>query len=144
MWLNVWMLYGVRLRRSLDTFCTFCPIINKSGQMENNRLLSKLAHFAQTSLDCIIHWGYTTTIVSSFVPSAITQPFFELQTPDFAWKFVWTVPTNYEIFFLVRGVRRGGVQGRQGVTQPFFELHTPDFAWKFVWTAPTNYENFFW
>ena len=45
---------------------------------------------------------YTTTttttsssIVSSFVPSAITQPFFELQTPDFAWKFVWTVPTNY-------------------------------------------------
>ena len=34
--------------------------------------------------------------MSSFVPSAITQPFFELQTPDFAWKFVWTVPTNYE------------------------------------------------
>ena len=30
------------------------------------------------------------------VPSAITQPFFELQTPDFAWKFVWTVPTNYK------------------------------------------------
>ena len=26
--------------------------------------------------------------MSSFVPSAITQPFFELQTPDFAWKFV--------------------------------------------------------
>ena len=21
----------------------------------------------------------------------ITQPFFELQTPDFAWKFIWTV-----------------------------------------------------
>ena len=79
----------------------------------------------------------------SFVPSAITQPFFELQTPDFAWKFVWTVPTNYEKKNLVRGVRRGGVQGRQGVTQPFFELHTPDFAWKFVWTAQTNYENFF-
>ena len=34
--------------------------------------------------------------MSSFVPSAITQPFFKLQTPDFAWKFVWTVPTNYE------------------------------------------------
>ena len=33
--------------------------------------------------------------MSSFVPSAITQPFFELQTPDFAWKFVWTVLTNY-------------------------------------------------
>ena len=28
----------------------------------------------------------------SFVPSAITQPFFELQPPDFAWKFVWTSP----------------------------------------------------
>ena len=31
------------------------------------------------------------TIVSSFVPSAITQPFFEQHTPDFTWKFVWTV-----------------------------------------------------
>ena len=31
---------------------------------------------------------------SSFVPSAITRSFFELQTSDFAWKFVWTVPTN--------------------------------------------------
>ena len=36
-----------------------------------------------------------SSIVSSFVPSAITWPFFELQPPDFAWKFVWTVPTNY-------------------------------------------------
>ena len=35
-------------------------------------------------------------IVSSFVPSAITQPFFELHTPDFAWKFVWTVQTDYK------------------------------------------------
>ena len=26
---------------------------------------------------------------------AVTQPFFELQTPDFAWKFVWTVPTKW-------------------------------------------------
>ena len=26
---------------------------------------------------------------------AITQQFFELQTPDFAWKFVWTVPTKW-------------------------------------------------
>ena len=34
--------------------------------------------------------------VSSFVPCAITQPFFELQIPDFAWNFIWTVPTNYE------------------------------------------------
>ena len=68
--------------------------------------------------------------MSSFVPSAITQPFFELQTPDFAGKFVWTVPTNYETFFLVRGVRRGvGSQGHQRVTQPFFDLQIPDFAW---------------
>ena len=43
---------------------------------------------------------------------------------------------------MVRGVRRGGVQGRQGVTQPFFEIQTPDFAWKFIWTVPTNYEIF--
>ena len=27
---------------------------------------------------------------------AITQPFFELQTPDFAWKFVWIVSANFE------------------------------------------------
>ena len=69
---------------------------------------------------------------------AVTKPFFELHTPDFAWKFVWTVPTNYEKFFWVRGVTRRGSQGRQGVTQPFFELQTPDFAWKFVWTVSTN------
>ena len=43
----------------------------------------------------------------SFVPSAITQPFFELQTPDFAWKFLLTILTNYEK--KVRGVRRVGV-----------------------------------
>ena len=24
----------------------------------------------------------------------ITQPFFELQTSDFAWKFIWTVELN--------------------------------------------------
>ena len=38
--------------------------------------------------------------------SRVTQPFFELQTPDFAWKFVWTVPRNFEQK-IVRGVRRG-------------------------------------
>ena len=26
----------------------------------------------------------------------VTQPFFELHTPDFAWKFVWIVSTNFE------------------------------------------------
>ena len=33
--------------------------------------------------------------IFSFVLCAITQPFFELQTADFAWMFVWIVPTNY-------------------------------------------------
>merc|ERR1712148_90900 len=75
--------------------------------------------------------------MSSFVPSAITRPFFELQTPDFAWKFVWTVPTNYEKKFVITYIHN------YAITQPFFELQTPDFAWKFVWTVPTNYENFF-
>merc|ERR1712208_33027 len=27
----------------------------------------------------------------------ITQPFFELHTPDFAWKFIWTVEPNDKV-----------------------------------------------
>merc|ERR1712030_178599 len=27
----------------------------------------------------------------------ITQPFFELQTPDFAWKFIWTAEPNDKV-----------------------------------------------
>ena len=27
--------------------------------------------------------------------SRVTPPFFELQTTDFAWKFIWTVRTNF-------------------------------------------------
>merc|ERR1712030_108468 len=27
----------------------------------------------------------------------ITQPFFELQTPDLAWKFIWTVEPNDKV-----------------------------------------------
>ena len=27
----------------------------------------------------------------------ITQPFFELPTPDFAWKFIWTVQSNDKV-----------------------------------------------
>ena len=27
----------------------------------------------------------------------ITQPFLELQTPDFAWKFIWTVQPNDKV-----------------------------------------------
>ena len=56
---------------------------------------------------------------------------FEIQTPDFAWKLVWTVQTNYENFFGL-GHHKGGSQGRQGVTQPFFELQTPYFALNFI------------
>ena len=43
---------------------------------------------------------------------SITRSFFELQSPDFAWKYVWTVRTNYEKK-LVRGVR-GGFRGVKG------------------------------
>ena len=28
---------------------------------------------------------------------AITQPFFELETQDFAWKFVWTIQKNWHL-----------------------------------------------
>ena len=53
---------------------------------------------------------------------SITHSFFELQSPDFAWKFVWTVRTKYKSTKVL-------------ITQPFFELQTPDFAWKFVGTV---------
>ena len=43
----------------------------------------------------------------------VTQLFFELQSPDFAWKFVSTVPTNYEIFF-GQGHQKGGLRGVKG------------------------------
>ena len=52
---------------------------------------------------------------------SITRSFFELETPDFAWKFVWTVRTKYT-----------HKKYKVLITQPFFELETPDFAWKFV------------
>ena len=29
---------------------------------------------------------------------AITQPFFELQTSDFAWKFIWSVKPNDKVY----------------------------------------------
>ena len=68
--------------------------------------------------------------MSSFVPSAIIQPFFGILAPDFAWKFVLTVQTNkaklanYIITQLVN----------YSITQKFIELQTPDFAWNFVLT----------
>ena len=67
----------------------------------------------------------------SFVPSAIKQPFFELQTPDFAWKFVSTVRTKYKSTKNTTKYKSTKVL----ITQPFFELQTPDFAWKSVWTV---------
>ena len=53
---------------------------------------------------------YNHLEMMSKCPLSYLVQFFELQTPDFAWKFVWTVPTNYEIFF-VRGVTMGGRSG---------------------------------
>ena len=37
--------------------------------------------------------------MSSFVPNAITQPFFELDTQDFAWKLILTLQKNYDAHF---------------------------------------------
>ena len=61
--------------------------------------LSKHANFEQSKFGLynrlnIEYLEYLSP--SSFVPTAITQPFFELQTPDFAWKFVWIVQINYK------------------------------------------------
>ena len=77
--------------------------------------------------------------MSYFVPIAMSQSFFELQTPDFAWNFVLTVTTNY-YNFLSRASEGWGVQGLQGVTRPIFELQTQDFTWKFIWTVQTNFD----
>ena len=76
--------------------------------------------------------------MSSFVPSEITEPFFELQTPDFAWKFVWTVWTNFDK--ILKKMKKKLRKWRNAITQPFFELQTPDFAWKLVWTVWTDYD----
>ena len=77
--------------------------------------------------------------MSSFVPSAISQSFFELQTPDFAWKFVWTVWTNFDKIFKKQNGRQ---IAKLSITRSFLELQSPDFAWKFVWTVRTNFDFF--
>ena len=79
-----------------------------------------------------------TKEVSSFVPSAITQPFlsFRLQILHGS---SYGLSRQIMRFFLGHGRQKGGSHRRQGVTQPFFELQTPYFAWKFIWTVPTNY-----
>ena len=69
--------------------------------------------------------------MSSFVPSAITQPFFEVQIPDFAWKLVCAVPTNYKIIFfanfhfgqnLLRHSIQTSMQNLESVAQKMAEL----------------------
>ena len=60
----------------------------------------------------------------------ITQPFFEIQTPDFAWIFILTVQSY--------GKEQKYKNTKVLITQPFFELQTPDFAWKFIWTVQPN------
>ena len=62
---------------------------------------------------------------------SITSSFFELKSPDFAWKFVWTVRTKYKSTKVQKSTK-------VLITQPFFELHTPDCAWKFIWTVQSN------
>ena len=63
---------------------------------------------------------------------AITWPFLELQTPNFAWKFVWTVQTNFEKFLKNKnGYQKNGRQIiKLSITHSFLELQTPNFAWK--------------
>ena len=65
---------------------------------------------------------------------------FELQTPDFARKFIWTVQPNDKVkkYKMYKMYKKYKSTKKVLITQTFFELQTPDFAWKFVWTVPTN------
>ena len=58
---------------------------------------------------------------------SITCSLFELETPDFEQKFVWTVRTKYKY----KKVQKYKVL----ITSPFFELQTLDLAWKFILTV---------
>ena len=65
---------------------------------------------------------------------SITHSFFELQSPDFAWKFVWTVRTNLKIFFKMADKIQNDRQiAKLCITRSFLELQSPNFAWKLVW-----------
>ena len=76
--------------------------------------------------------------MSSFLPSAITQPFFELQTPDFAWKFVWIdSPNKLQKYKSTKSTKKY-ISTKVLITQSFLELQTPDFAWKFICTVQPN------
>ena len=68
---------------------------------------------------------------------SITHSFFELETPDFAWKFVWTIWT---IFDKILKKKNGRQITKLSITHSFLELQTPDLAWKFVWTVWTNFD----
>ena len=76
---------------------------------------------------------------------SITQPFFELDNQDFAWKIVWTIQKNGQWASMQKENLHGNPCKKilwimeLAITQPFFELQTPDFAWKFVWTVPTKW-----
>ena len=50
----------------------------------------------------------------------ITHLFFELQTPDFAWKFVWTVQTKYKS----TKVKKVQKSKKVLITQPFFSYRS--------------------
>ena len=56
---------------------------------------------------------------------SITHSFFEVETPDFAWKFVLTVRTKYTH------------KKVQSTHNSAIFLGT-DFAWKFIWTVRPN------
>ena len=59
--------------------------------------LSLLAGAKRAAL--YIGWSQQAAARDGATPNtklSITHSFFELQTPDFAWKFVWIVRTNYK------------------------------------------------
>ena len=72
--------------------------------------------------------------IALVVPSAITQPYFELQTPDFALKFVWIVQINYKS---TKSTKKY-ISTKVLITQSFLDLQTPDFAWKFICNVQPN------
>merc|ERR1712030_11290 len=45
----------------------------------------------------IVQTNYKSTKKYISTKVLITQPFFELQTPGFAWKFIWTVEPNDKV-----------------------------------------------
>ena len=107
-------------------------------------------HYRQLTfiLYCISTWSCPlfALLVISWLEArssicSITRSFLELQSPDFAWKFVWTVQTNTRNLSILATLPRS--IAKLIITHSFLELQSPDFAWKFVWTVRTNFEIFF-